>query len=195
MIGAITAGLYGTGVPPVTNSYESIQTVTLGSSASSISFTSIPSTYKHLQIRLMGQSDRATVARDGLRMRLNSDTGSNYAWHWLQGDGSSASATATTSTDKIITGEVCTTAGPGGVTFAAGVIDLLDYTSTSKNKTVRFLVGDETNGVIAGTPNPLTFGSGVWLNSGTAVSTITFTPNNGTNFTTNTRFALYGIKG
>jgi len=48
VIGAITAGLYAGGVPPVTNSYESIATVTVGSGgASSASFSSIPSTFKH----------------------------------------------------------------------------------------------------------------------------------------------------
>ncbi len=52
MIGAITAGLYGTGVPPVTSSYESIATST--ATGSSITFSSIPSTYKHLQVRALG---------------------------------------------------------------------------------------------------------------------------------------------
>ena len=51
MIGNAIAGLYAGGVPPVTTAYESIATTTLSSTQATITFSSIPSTYEHLQIR------------------------------------------------------------------------------------------------------------------------------------------------
>ena len=71
------------------SSYESVATVTVGAGgSSSISFTSIPSTYKHLQLRISGLAGAADAY-----LYLNSDTtNSNYYMHSLYGNGSSAQA-------------------------------------------------------------------------------------------------------
>jgi hypothetical protein len=175
------------GIPAATNSYESIETVLVGSGGqSTISFTVIPATYKHLQIRAIGKTNRASWI-DDVTLRFNSDTGSNYAWHSLAGDGSSASAGAASTTNRIIVGSMAGNSVSN--TFGAGVIDILDYANTSKNKTVRSLVAveDNTNGY-------LPFNSGLWQNTA-AITTITLAPNTGTLFNQHTQFALYGIKG
>ena len=83
--------------PAAHTSYESIATVTVGSGgSSSIDFTSIPSTYTHLQLRMTA---RCTAQSGGnptnVYLRFNSDSGSNYAWHQLAGNGSAASAAPT----------------------------------------------------------------------------------------------------
>jgi hypothetical protein len=70
------------------------------------------------------------------------------------------------------------------------VIDILDYTSVNKNKTVRLLTGVDRNGA-----GLVVARSGAWYNSSTAISSITLTETNGNNWTTDTTFALYGIKG
>ena len=86
------AGLLGEGVAASTTSFESIATVTVGSGgSSSISFSSIPSTYKHLQVRCIARSSRTQNSGYGV-IRFNSDTGTNYSYHSLAGDGASASA-------------------------------------------------------------------------------------------------------
>jgi hypothetical protein len=181
--------------PRITNSYESIATVLVGSGGSAtISFTSIPSTYKHLQIRGIARSTRADFAIDQLYTRFNSDTGSNYSWHTLVGQGSgSATANWASTQTSISVGEGSFGTTTGG-TFGGGVVDILDYTNTNKYKTVRSLSGVDLNGTIAGYGGWVALTSGLWR-SGSAVTSIVLTPSVGTTFTQYSSFALYGIKG
>jgi len=170
------------------NSYESIATVTVGSGGSStVSFTSIPSTYQHLQIRGIGRNTYLDTFTS-FTINFNSDTGSNYAWHYLYGDGSTALAGAATT--QTVMREINFASGnlTTGV-FSGFVIDALDYANTNKNKTIRILGGGDANG--SGAVN---LSSGVWLNT-SAVTTITLTPSNSGNFAQYSSFALYGIKG
>jgi hypothetical protein len=184
------AGILGT-VSPILGDYESIQTHTVGSGGqASVTFTTIPSTYKHLQIRLIAQTNRAVFV-DSLQLNFNSDTGSNYSWHGLQGDGSSPSAFgyATQTYARIGDGTIGGATGSGGQ-FGAGVIDILDYASANKNKTIRGLIGVDENGA-----GRIALGSGLWQNSSTAISSISIAPQAGTLFLQYSSFALYGIKG
>ena len=168
--------------PPVTSSYESIATANGTGSSTVITFSSIPSDYKHLQIRWIG---RSTGVNSSIYLRFNGDTASNYSYHELQGDGSSATAAAAASLNFIYVGQVFNTTS----TFGAGVIDVLDYTLVNKNKTIRSLTGRDQNGSGA-----IFLQSGAWFNSSTAVNSITITSNGG-NLDSNSSFALYGIKG
>ena len=184
MIGAITAGLYGTGVPPVTNSYESIQTVTVGSGGtSSVTFSSIPSTYKHLQIRgwLTTNTDGGSPI-----MRFNSDSGSNYAAHWLTGNGSSAGAGNSTSATSMY---FCGTAAGTSATYPMPfVVDILDYANTNKNSVIRSLSGRDSNG-----SGEVGLYSGLWINTA-AITTIEM-QSAGRTIKEFSTFALYGIRG
>ena len=72
-------------------SFESIATVSGNGSSSSFTFSSIPATYSHLQIRLISRGTRA-FASEQLYIRLNGDAASNYAYHYVYGDGSGAAA-------------------------------------------------------------------------------------------------------
>jgi hypothetical protein len=120
-------------------------------------------------------------------MQFNSDTAANYSWHGLTGDGASASATSGTSASFI---ELFPVSGNTSATniFGAMVIDILDYADTNKYKTSRSLGGVDFNG-----SGEIWFNSGNWRNT-TAVSTITLTPTNATNFMQYSSFALYGVK-
>jgi len=167
----------------VTNSYASIQTVTVGSGgASSITFSSIPSTYTHLQIR----SSYTTGSATNVWWQPNSDaTSTNYAGHNLLGDGSSAYAGAGT-TGSGYTGfyGYC----PGTTNPVVSVMDLLDYTNTNKYKTARYLDGYNANG-----SGQINLKSGLWLNTG-VISSFRIIPQNATNFSQYSSFALYGIR-
>jgi hypothetical protein len=179
------AALLDSGAPAAVGDYESIQTVTVGSGgSSSISFSSIPSTYKHLQLRMLNQW--SANDRSGL-IRFNSDSGSNYSYHWLTGDGSSATASAGTSATVI---EFFYNFGGGYSSsyFGASVLDILDYTSANKAKTTRALSGFDYNG-----SGRIQFQSGRWGNTSDAINAITITTQSGT-FVQNSSFALYGIK-
>ena len=177
-------GAFG-GVAASTTSYESIATTTVGAGGSStITFSSIPSTYKHLQIR--GLTFAATNPNSGVKTQFNSDTGSNYTQHALIGSGTTASAYGFAS-QTFIEGGYTGDASYGG----AFVLDILDYTNTNKYKTTRSLTGNDAN---ATGVRYIAFLSGLWMNTA-AISTITITHSVGINFAQYSSFALYGIKG
>jgi hypothetical protein len=171
--------------------YDSIQTVTLGTSQSSVTLSSIPSTYKHLQVRIFAATSRATYGIDDINIQLNGDTGNNYAWHAVLGDGSTASAQAASTTTQI--SPAATFGTSTGGTFGVGVLDILDYATAGKNRTTRMLSGVDFNGTIAGYGGRVSLNSGLWINTA-AVNSITFTGGTG-NIIAGSKFALYGIKG
>jgi hypothetical protein len=184
MLGNIVAGTFSAGAPPIApSSYESIATVTVGSGGTAtISFTSIPSTYKHLQVRYIAKN---TVANYFVSAQFNSDTGTRYANHYLNGNGSSASATAGTGDTRLYLPRTNTS------NFSGGVVDILDYTSTDKNKTTRALGGFDANGT-----GNVDFVSGLWMPASLGSGNITridFILDGG-NYAEYSQFALYGIK-
>lgn len=171
------------------NSYESISTVTVGAGGTStVTFTSIPSTFKHLQIRGIARVTGATTDAN-IYMNFNGDSASNYSQHYLFGNGSGPAAGGGSSSSVEI-GIRATGANSTSGVFGAGVIDILDYANTNKYKTVRSLNGHDQNAVATGY---VFFTSGNWRNTA-AVSSITLTSSNG-NIAQYSHFALYGIKG
>ena len=169
------------------NSYESISTVTVGAGGSAtVTFSSIPSTYKHLQIRAICKTTAATSNINSIYGRFNSDTGSNYARHFLNGSGSAVGAGSGTSQTSMFFGTNIETLGTNA--FAANVIDILDYANTNKYKTTRSLSGVDANG-----SGFAQFMSGLWMNTA-AITSITILPNSDS-FIQYSQFALYGIKG
>ena len=177
------------GVAASTNSYESIMTTTVGSGGSaSVTFSSIPATYKHLQIRAL-MSDTGTGSAS-MTTQFNGDTGANYATHILIGNGSAASSAAITSDTKTFTGYFY----QGTNTFGAAIVDILDYANTNKYKTTRALSGFDTNGTVSGYGGRAALISGNWRST-SAITSITFTVDNAANYSANSKFSLYGIKG
>ena len=171
----------------VTNNYSSIQTVTVGSGgASSITFSSIPSTYTHLQIRGIGRGTTSFSAGLSLYMQFNGDTGSNYVAHQLYGDGSTAGAQASTSRTNTGAFQVFADSSAGSNVFGDVVADILDYSNTNKNKTVRVLGGFDNNG-----NGRVSLNSSLWLNTN-AISSIVITTDG--NLVQYSSFALYGVK-
>ena len=170
--------------------FESIATVTVGSGgASSIEFTSIPGTYQHLQVRMIQKFTTTSGIISNARARFNSDSGNNYARHNLYGTGSSAFAYAESSMAYAYVGWPLDSSATTSNTFSAAIIDLLDYASTSKTKTVRIFHGNEANNSSYGNVG---ISSALW-NSTSAVTSITITSDTG-NWAQHTTAALYGIK-
>lgn len=171
--------------------FESIATVTVGSGgAASATFSSIPATYKHLQIRILARTDRSGVDVDNIKINFNSDTGSNYyKAHTLFGDGSAVYANAEgsgtyTKAFRFSTNNVASSI------FGVGIVDILDVDSTNKNKTIRSLGGFDKNGA-----GEVWFTSGMWFATPAAITSIVLAPEAGSNFVQYSHFALYGIKG
>lgn len=170
----------------ISNSYESIatQSVTSGTSAS-LTFSSIPSTYKHLQIRGFIRTDAGSNNWD-LRIRMNSDSGSNYARHSMRGEGTgTGNAEGQSSQTYMWLDRV---APNDANIFADVIIDLLEYSNSNIYKTMRGFGGNDRNG-----SGIISFSSGVWTNT-SVINSLTFTLSSG-NFTQYSTLALYGIKG
>jgi hypothetical protein len=184
---------FGWGAFSLLPSFESIATVTGTGTAASLEFTSIPSTYKHLQIRFCIRGyDTTSRTNDDFRIRFNNDTtNANYYGHFLQGNGATVTATSNAGSaagGQIIISETIPGAGAADNIMATGIIDIIDYASTTKNKTARFVTGNDRNG-----SGQMRLGS-VGYFSTTAISSIQLLPDP-QGFTTTSTFALYGIKG
>ena len=162
--------------------FESIATVTLGSD-SLPSFTSIPGTYQHLQLRCLMRMVDTTDAATSFYVRFNGDTGSNYTLHNLYGNGSSAAALGFASQTSGWAGYVAASNTYYGVT----VVDILDYADTSKNTTIRSFSGVDFNG-----SGRVALGSSAWLDTDAITSIETYA--GGYNIRSGSTLALYGIK-
>jgi hypothetical protein len=190
----ILGALLASYAPAAAGDYESIATVTVGSSgAANVEFTSIPSTFSHLQIRYIVRNDFTSGASNFLEGQFNSDTGNNYAAHWLFGNGSTVTAGASSSRSTIRSGIVTSTYSGSSSAFSVGVIDILDYANTSKYKTVRALGGYDSNNVSA-EPGYASFISSLWQNTNAITSIKLFNGNTSFNLVQYSHFALYGIK-
>jgi len=191
IIASRASAAYGAGFAAVTTvpyagpfgAYDALASISVPSGGvNSVTFAGIPTGYKHLQIRA-----RHLYTGSGANMivRYNGSAISNSISHYLYGTGGGVTDSGNDSTNSIISFQ----SGASTTNFCLAVYDILDYASTSKNKTLRGVVGQEMNG------------SGIiGLVSGLAVTTspissLTFSYSGGTaNFQEFTQFALYGVK-
>lgn len=161
--------------------YDSIATTTLSSSAASVTFSSIPATFTHLQIRALGKD--ASIYGT-IFISFNNDTYStNFSRHGLYGDGTSASAFGAANAPYM--NMMTTPVSSGG--FGVAVVDILDYTNTNKYKTIKSLSGNDNNG-----SGVVALFSGSWRNTA-AISRIDILSDS--TMGQYSSFALYGIKG
>lgn len=172
----------------IAGDFVSIETVTVGSGGSAtVTFSSIPSTYKHLQVRCISRDTSATNDISAMKLTINSDTSSTYTRHILYGDGSSAASAYNSTTGFSYTGLIVQGGSTASI-FAANVVDILDYANTNKYKTVRTLSGADRNG-----SGQVASVSNLWQST-SAITTLSFTATSG-NIAQYSSFALYGIKG
>ena len=178
-------GVIASAIVPSESDYELISTTVLSSDTADITFDNLgnySSTYKHLQIRYVARSSRSATD-DDMKLNFNTNT-SNYYRHELYGTGSDV-ASGSNSEAYFRIGHMTANNSTANA-FGAGIIDILDFSSTSKNTTARSLSG--------GTDlNRIKLTSGGWFNTA-AITSIKLGPANG-NFKTGSRISLYGIKG
>ncbi len=168
--------------------FESIGTITLSSSTTSISFASIPQTYKHLQLRGIARNSGGAAGAVDSYLYLNSDTtATNYYSHQLYGTGASAGGGAGNNSGN--SGLIQQADGGTASVFGAFVLDILDYTNTNKYKTTRCLGGVDSNS----TNGFIELASVLWKNTA-AVTSILLNAVNASDYMQYSQFALYGIK-
>ena len=136
------------------------------SAVSTVTFSSIPSTYKHLMMRFNLVN---SYSGDTYRIQFNSDTSTaNYVTHTLYGNGSTVGAAGAASGTfgfiRLFYSSSVITTYPN-----IGIVDVFDYTNTNKNKTVKALVGANNNS----STGEIEVDSGVWLSTA-AVTSLTF---------------------
>lgn len=169
-------------------------------SSGTITFTGIPQTYKSLQIRIMAKSSytggSAPLAWQAV-VRPNADaSASNYTFHQLQGNGAAASAAGAASGSY--DGVYVTSAANSNYTgysnvYGVGIVDIQDYASTTKNKTVRAFSGVDNN-LANNSSGNVTLNSSVWLST-SAITSLTIFEGSTYNWLTGSTFALYGMVG
>ena len=157
-------------------------------SSGTITFSSIPSTYQHLQLRWTARISLADTSDSFSTVRFNSDSGNNYAYHYLLGNGSSAIAGGSASQNRIAWPTILGNSATSNC-FSVGIMDIHDYASTTKNKTVRVFEGWEANG-----SGKAYLNSGLWAST-SAVTSLSIVAASSSNFLTNSTFALYGMVG
>jgi len=152
--------------------------------SNSIVFSSIPSTYTHLQVRISALTEASGKV---MAARFNSDSTTSYVQHYINGLGSSISAGANTGITfaRFFGNDI----GTSTTSPTVAIIDLLDYRDTNKYKTIRTLSGCDTNG-----NGEMGMQSNLWLNT-SAISSVTLLLNDNSDYAQYSSFALYGIKG
>lgn len=164
--------------------YDALATITVPSGGvADITFAAIPSTYKHLQVR--GSVLGSSLNQDIIGQFNGITASSNYSWHELRGVGSGtpSSSGAANAAGFYVATNALTTTFP-----TVFVMDVLDYASTSKNKTSRILQGKDANG--SGT---ISLFSSLYYGTTNAITSIRMYPSAG-NFNEYSQFTLYGVK-
>ena len=167
------------------STYTLISSNVLSSSAASVTFSAIPSTYTDLVIRWSVRSTNASEF-ENIIIEFNDDTATNYSRTSLSGSGSAASsnrASSATTWNQAITNGANSTAS----TFGSGEVYIPNYTSTA-NKAGSFFGVQETNATAA------TIRANAYLyQNSTAITKIKLSSANSENFVSGSSFYLYGI--
>lgn len=162
--------------------YEPIATTTLGSAASSITFSSIPNTYTDLRLVLTGYN---ASTGNAWMMQYNSDTATNYSFTRLGGTGSAADSGRTTSTARIYIGDIYN--NNSNTIPALATIDIFSYAGSTYKTALSNFSGDQN-----GSGSTISFVS-LWRST-SAINTVVLKNDAGANFSAGTTATLYGIK-
>lgn len=157
------------------STYEPVATTTLGTSAATITFSSIPNTYTDLIMVFRGNND-AGANRAGY-IRFNGDSGTNYSYTLVQGDGSSVASGRDSNIAQSFFANVL-----GADTVA--ITQIMNYAKTTTFKT--FL----SRGNSASTVTQAIVG--LWRST-SAINSITLSLN-ANNYASGTNVTLYGVK-
>ena len=170
-------GLKGQKMP--TPTYTPLATVTLGSSASSVSFASIPASYRDLIFVMT----IATNTPMNNAVRFNGDTGSNYSRVFMSGQTPPTSGTGGGGTSL----QIDQAAFSGTVLGEqATILQVMDYSATDKHKTV--LIRQNRNGANAGVEAI----AGRYAST-SAITSMVLLPLSTATYSAGSRIDLYGV--
>jgi len=150
--------------------------VTLGSSASSVTFSSIPATYRDLILVVNGQP----VTNSAAALRLNADTGSNYSAVYMRANSITNSVALT---DTVF--YYCYNFLLNGSRFVS-TVQIMDYSATDKHKT---MISRSSYTASSGPFTTSEAGAAQWAST-SAVTSINIVSGD---YATGTTFSLYGV--
>ncbi len=159
-----------------TPTYTPLAEITLGSSAASVTFSSISQAYRDLVLVINGS--RADTSTGGMFATVNGDSGANYSYVNMEGNGSTASSGSGSGWTSLYF-EIW-----GNTTRANWVINLVDYSATDKHKTILGRNDSASNKTIANAQR--------WAST-SAITSITL-PAGGSGWIAGSTFSLYGIE-
>jgi hypothetical protein len=167
--------------------FELIESVFLASSAASITFSNLQNyanDYAHLQVRWTARTPRVS-GETQIFLQTNSNTSANYGSHSLVGTGTAV----TSGGDGVSNPSIgfATTANSPANAYGAGVVDILDAFSSTKNKTIRLINGASTS------PTYVSFRS-FFVADLSPISLITISDLISLSLLSGSRFSLYGIR-
>lgn len=185
----IPLGILASSGAGIVGDFVLLDTRVLSSNQATVVFSNLgqyAGSYRHLQIRYSARSTGAGTD-SAFYVQFNADTSASYSNRYITGTGGVVVSGASTSSypNGIAVSFGMTASGSAANNFGAGVLDILDAFSTSKNTTLRALAGSTDL-------NRIALASGAWFNTN-AISSITIDDIFG-NIVQNSRFSLYGVK-
>jgi hypothetical protein len=187
--GIVASGISGHLTPPASPAWESIATYT---GTGQPSFSSIPTTYKHLQVRYYGRTNRSDP-NGYLSYRLNGSATAEYAGLSLQVDtGTFYGGTGGYNGTEF---GINSLGGTGaGDAWGQGIITILNYNQTDTYKHL-IVWGGNARGTNTGNNGDFGFQACMWRNTA-IVNSIDFAFGYAVSaLLSGSTFALYGIKG
>jgi hypothetical protein len=172
-----------------TSAFDTLGAVVCSASTSTITFSNIPQTYTHLQVR----ATFATNASNNLFGQINGDTGNSYTGHTVYGNTIPGTPSAASDGQGVSYAMNMTYADAANRQHTA-VFDYFDYTDTNKFKTVKRIAGYDANGT-----GFIQYGSHAWTKAGSgvtspAITSLNFYVSSSGTLNQYSHFALYGIK-
>jgi len=169
--------------------FEAIASQEITSAISNLTFSSIPATYQHLQLRIQCRATNASNSTN-LILRFNGVTTSIYGWGQIFGSGSSVGVNQQANVNAI-TVQYYPAGTAASNHWGSAVIDIAEYSSTTKFKTTRALMGGADGGAtFAGV---VSHSYGIFRDT-PAISSI-YIQNAGGTFVAGSVFSLYGLAG
>jgi len=159
-----------------TPTYTALATITLGSSAATVTFSSIPGTYRDLV--LVSNIKQNTTGARQCNLQPNGDTGNAFLVY-MDGSGSAASSGTSSALSMFYMAS-----GPAANTNVMSIAQILDYSATDKFKTILTRAGSSFD--------PVSAYAAQWTST-SAITSVTIFPNSGGNLSSGSSFDLYGI--
>jgi hypothetical protein len=178
--------------PQTPDAWDSISTTTVTANVTSVTI-SVPQTYGHLRLHIAGKTNTVADAIENFTLRFNGDTGANYTRQYMFTDnktGTTFGSQLASSLSAAYVGRLPKSGASQGSCFGYALIDILDYTIGTKNKTWKSIQFYDRGNA---SDSSIGYQTGTWLNN-SAISSIQVIPGD-TYFVSGTTISIYGLKG